>query len=280
MTKKTFGINETARRAVFSEIQKFRLPTAPNQFTDSRCPVPSEGRWPTSSTRGGMRWTRAARETSAACLRTAKSCRSDAPMLASSLREEAQMTVSNKPGHRGEREVRRKTIARGMPGDFRCTCGDDTRVLTTHCTRGCGCIGHPAFPAPSVYRGASSSCKTSGGSRRENAEMCHERKRAQHSHLSSPGLTGRPSIPQALMMESRGCGVLDRPVKPDDDSFFWLRATRTISLFRRLDPFRGASPQRVAMFGTEKTEMADPGHSGVGRRDGEDLRLGPDKTFS
>src|SRR5258708_33355257 len=34
----------------------------------------------------GMRWTLAARETSAACWRTAKSCRSDAPMLASSLR--------------------------------------------------------------------------------------------------------------------------------------------------------------------------------------------------
>ena len=39
-----------------------------------------------SRTRGGMRWTLAARETSAACRRTAKSCRSDAPMLASSLR--------------------------------------------------------------------------------------------------------------------------------------------------------------------------------------------------
>ena len=61
--------------------------------------------------------------------RTAKSCRSDAPMLASSLREEAQMTVSNKPGHRGEHEVSRKTIARGMPGDFRCDRGDYARVL-------------------------------------------------------------------------------------------------------------------------------------------------------
>jgi len=39
-----------------------------------------------SRTRGGMRWTLAARETSAACWCTAKSCRSDAPMLASSLR--------------------------------------------------------------------------------------------------------------------------------------------------------------------------------------------------
>src|SRR5260370_15733661 len=52
-------------------------------------------------------------------MRTAKSCGSDAPMLASSLREETQATVSNKPGHRGEREVSRKTIAQGRPGLLR-----------------------------------------------------------------------------------------------------------------------------------------------------------------
>src|SRR6267142_2215229 len=80
------------------------------------------------------------------------------------------MTVSNKPGHRGEREVSRKTIARGMPGDFRCTCGDYTRVLTTHCTRGCGCIGHPAFPAPSVFQSGETVLQNSGASRRGNAE--------------------------------------------------------------------------------------------------------------
>jgi hypothetical protein len=50
-------------------------------------------------------------------------------MPASSLREEAQATVSNKHGHRGEHEVGRKTIARGMPGDFRCDRGDYARVL-------------------------------------------------------------------------------------------------------------------------------------------------------
>ena len=52
-------------------------------------------------------------------MRTVKSCRSDAPMLASSLREVAEATVSNKPGHRGEREVSRKTIAQGRPGLLR-----------------------------------------------------------------------------------------------------------------------------------------------------------------
>src|SRR6266446_7742092 len=89
-----------------------------------------------------------------ALMRTAKSCRSDAPRLASSLREEAQATVSNKPGHRGEREVSRKTIARGMPGDFRCDRGDYARMLILFCMRGCGCIKRPAFPAPSDLRAA------------------------------------------------------------------------------------------------------------------------------
>src|SRR2546421_443603 len=41
-----------------SEFQKFRLTTDPNHFHIHHCPVPSEGRWPTSSTWGGMRWTR------------------------------------------------------------------------------------------------------------------------------------------------------------------------------------------------------------------------------
>src|SRR5216110_3081526 len=88
-----------------------------------------------------------------ALTRTVKSCGSDAPMLASSLREEAQMTVSNKPGRRREHEISRKTIARGVPGDFRCDRGDYARVLFLFCTRGCGRIKRPAFPAPSVFFG-------------------------------------------------------------------------------------------------------------------------------
>ena len=40
-------------------------------------------------------------------LRTAKSCGPDASTLASSLREEAQATVTNKPDHRGEHEGNR-----------------------------------------------------------------------------------------------------------------------------------------------------------------------------
>jgi hypothetical protein len=64
------------------------------------------------------------------------------------LREEfREATVANKPGHRGQREENRKTIARGMPGVSGVTVVTNARVFYT--TRGCGRIERPAFPAPS-----------------------------------------------------------------------------------------------------------------------------------
>src|SRR6476659_5142371 len=101
--------------------------------------------------------------------RTAKSCGSDAPTPASSLREEAQATVSNKRGHRGEHEVSRKTIARGMPGRSGVTVVT-TLVCFFHCTRGCGRIERPAFPAPSVTRGPGNSGKTRAKKPRRDRE--------------------------------------------------------------------------------------------------------------
>ena len=128
-------------------------------------------------------------------MRTAKSCGSDAPGPASSLREDAQATVSTKPGHREEREVSRKTIARGMPG-----CSGVTVVTTLVClffyTRGCGRIARPAFPAPSDIKGTRNSCTARANSRRGNAKVCLMNAKVPHSHASSPGLTGRPSIPE------------------------------------------------------------------------------------
>src|SRR6476659_6121721 len=86
-------------------------------------------------------------------------------MLASSLREEAQATVSNKPGHRGDHEVRRKTIARG------CRVISGEPVVTTlgclflsaprlrvHRAPGIPCalcfIGRNFFAKPRAYRAA------------------------------------------------------------------------------------------------------------------------------
>jgi hypothetical protein len=71
----------------------------------------------------GMRWMRwrQARLISSrtrALPHTAKSCGPDIPTLISSLAEHfREATVARKPGHRGERAISCKTIARGMPGD-------------------------------------------------------------------------------------------------------------------------------------------------------------------
>src|SRR6266481_2789564 len=81
------------------------------------------------------------------------SCGSDAPGLASSLREEAQATVATKPGHRGEREVSRKTIARGMPGDFRCDRGDYARVFVFITHEAAGASGARHSLRPLISRG-------------------------------------------------------------------------------------------------------------------------------
>ena len=95
-------------------------------------------------------------------LRTAKSCGPDAPTLASSLRRHVGPTglrhaISADDGGKQARSpgrARRKPLKplRRECRVFRGTCGDYTRVLPTHCTRGCGCNGHPAFPTPSLGR--------------------------------------------------------------------------------------------------------------------------------
>ena len=81
--------------------------------------------------------------------RTEKSCGPDASTLASSLRIYSQATVTKKPDRRGEREISRKTIARGMPGVSRCDLTTRVRSTTLIAHAAIGRIGRPAFPAPS-----------------------------------------------------------------------------------------------------------------------------------
>jgi len=64
-----------------------------------------------------MRWTRAGVLDEQCRRRTAKSVRSDAPMLAVKSAIRSASDVSNNPGHRGEREVsRKKTVCAGNAG--------------------------------------------------------------------------------------------------------------------------------------------------------------------
>src|SRR3982074_676381 len=73
-----------------------------------------------------------------------------------------------------------------MPGESGVTVVTTLVCFTTLCARGCGCIGHPAFPAPSVFSGRkipaqlgriaprdANACSTSlrGAQRRSNPDL-------------------------------------------------------------------------------------------------------------
>jgi hypothetical protein len=71
-----------------------------------------------------------------------------------------------------------KTIARGMPGETGVTVVTMLVCFILFCTRGCGCIERPAFPAPSL--GENSSTTRAQSAPRERF------------HSSSPAYAGDP----------------------------------------------------------------------------------------
>jgi hypothetical protein len=227
-------------------------------FSPSR---PAEGRWPSSRTLGrdavdaaaparlrrsqggiSVSDSRARRRT--VLLRTVKSCGPDASKVGVKLVEVLRtrpggqslnppMTVPKKPDRRGEHEISRKTIACGNAGRSRCDRGDYSCAFYP-CTRGCGCIGHPAFPTPSFGRrinaqpgriaprecGVASPFVTACDKCEAFAQGSTPVRRIPPSgeggcdeaipHSSSPRKRGS-SIPETPVGKSTGRGVLDRP---------------------------------------------------------------------
>src|SRR5580693_9947111 len=86
-------------------------------------------------------------------LRTAKSCGPDASMVGVKLAKEiSPATVTTKARSPGRARRKPLTPSRaGMPGDPGATVVTNACAFY-HCARGCGCIGHPAFPAPLLGR--------------------------------------------------------------------------------------------------------------------------------
>src|ERR1700676_4879937 len=94
-----------------------------------------------------------------------------------------------------------------------------TLVCFFICTRGCGCIGRPAFPTPSFFFGRRIYAKLGRIAPRECRCMSHEYERAKLS-VVIPAKAGI-QYSRGGGDKSRGRGVLDRPVKPDDDRSWW-----------------------------------------------------------
>jgi hypothetical protein len=107
---------------------------------------------------------------------------------------------------REEHEVSRKTIAQGRPECSRCPVCSCAVFVCANRTRDRGCSKHPVFPAPSEKE----------GERRCKPRAVHVARSQTHTRLSSPGLTGRPSIPETPMIEPISRSVLDPRMRGDD----------------------------------------------------------------
>jgi hypothetical protein len=80
------------------------------------------------------------------------------------------MTVTRKPDHRGEHEISRKTIARGMPGDSGVTVVTNARVYyTTRAAAGASVARHSLRPL--IKEGATFRAKLAR-MRGENVKLC------------------------------------------------------------------------------------------------------------
>jgi hypothetical protein len=132
----------------------FRFLEPPNQWLPPARPVPTRGALrPIVTKRGAGCGGRGSARRRTALTRTAKPCGPDAPTLASSFAEfSARRRWQESPVTEESTEQAVKTIAQGRPG----VTGEPvvtTLVCFSFCTRGYGCGGHPAFPAPSFIRG-------------------------------------------------------------------------------------------------------------------------------
>ena len=127
----------------------------PNQWFILPIPSWSEGRRPSSRTLGGERWTLMLRRRNAteAYGKTVWSWR---PWQASSRRTAKSwpaVTESPRTRLRGEHDISRKAIAQGMSDVLRCPVCSCALCFSANRTRDRGCSAHPAFPAPSDWRG-------------------------------------------------------------------------------------------------------------------------------
>ena len=116
---------------------------------------PREGRWPSSRTLGGMRWTLLVLKTSAPI----SGRRSRVVLMPRRWHQPAADADASRRGWWQESPITResakeavKTIAQGRPGTSGKPVVTNLRVFYFY-TQGCGCVARPAFPAPSALRG-------------------------------------------------------------------------------------------------------------------------------
>jgi len=102
------------------------------------------------------------------------------------------------------------------------SCGDCRLLFLLQAGHGCGL--HPAFPAPSIDFEGARLMHNSGTTCRGKAKACSGRCLSR-PRRSSPGLTGRSSIPETAVLNRDASGILDAPLRAGHDGGEWCRSS-------------------------------------------------------
>ena len=118
-------------------------------------------------------------------------------------------TVANKPGTPGRVRISRKPIAQGRPVVRAATCGS-AACFFLHADHGCD--QHPAFPAPSHYRGWTIG-KARTQTRRENKDCWLRNCERGLDDKSTAVMPAKAGIQYTAASRSiaAGSGILDDP---------------------------------------------------------------------
>jgi hypothetical protein len=115
-------------------------------------------------------------------------------------------TGARKAASPGRARISRKAIARGRPGCLGCTCQNRVRSFVTSAHGAAGASSARLSLRPLSERGSNETATT-----RAKRVAGIEAYVSRHTRLSSPGLSGRSSIPETEVIEPRNRGVLDHP---------------------------------------------------------------------
>ena len=154
-------------------------------------------------------------------------------------------TVTRRIRRRGEHGISRKTIARGMPGDFRCTCGDYTRVLSTLHTR-LRVHWAPGIPcALCFFRGLDFTAKPRANARRECGVRASITAVIARSDLSAVAQRAKAeATKQSILLLVRRDGLLRGACHRAH-----IRATRWLAM---------TAPRRATLCRSSPRESAGP----------------------
>jgi hypothetical protein len=96
-----------------------------------------------------------------------------------------------------------------MPDVIRCLrCEYSCAYLTTQRARGCGCIGHPAFPAPSIFKGETF-WHSSSAARGENVDVCRRHSGARVQRAKSRDAAHRLGMTASKGLRARNDALMN-----------------------------------------------------------------------